>query len=287
MNELFVNIKVDKEERPDIDKVYMNYVQAVTGSGGWPMSVWLTPSLHPITGGTYFPPVAKYGRLGFAEICRKVGELWKESKEEILEQSSQIMEELKQAISRGSSEGAEVEREEALVENERREERIDRSELRKFGYEVESNPFNDPSLDKKFVWKAKQEAGGKEEKKREEQLRELEKLRQRRSERELEKQVWEEERMKMDLDKDGYSFKEWKQKEHQFHLSQARQRSELRIKGGRPKPIDLLYVVINPEIEADFELAEPAKVTSLSQKKWKTSFLIYLVLIYFFLIKGC
>ena len=56
LNEKFVAIKVDREERPDIDRVYMNFVQATTGSGGWPMSVWLTPDLKPFYGGTYFPP---------------------------------------------------------------------------------------------------------------------------------------------------------------------------------------------------------------------------------------
>src|SRR3712207_8781938 len=61
MNELFVNIKVDREERPDLDDVYMAAVQAMTGSGGWPMSVFLTPSLEPFFGGTYFPPDDRHG----------------------------------------------------------------------------------------------------------------------------------------------------------------------------------------------------------------------------------
>ena len=56
MNEHFINVKVDREERPDVDKVYMSFVQATTGGGGWPMSVFLTPKLKPIYGGTYFPP---------------------------------------------------------------------------------------------------------------------------------------------------------------------------------------------------------------------------------------
>ena len=56
LNEQFVSIKVDREERPDVDRVYMTFVQATTGSGGWPMSVWLTPDLKPFYGGTYFPP---------------------------------------------------------------------------------------------------------------------------------------------------------------------------------------------------------------------------------------
>jgi uncharacterized protein YyaL (SSP411 family) len=60
MNREFVNIKVDREERPDVDRVYMTFVQATTGGGGWPMSVWLTPDLKPFVGGTYFPPEDRY-----------------------------------------------------------------------------------------------------------------------------------------------------------------------------------------------------------------------------------
>ena len=64
LNEHFVSIKVDREERPDVDRVYMTFVQATTGSGGWPMSVWLTPELKPFYGGTYFPPTSRWGRPG-------------------------------------------------------------------------------------------------------------------------------------------------------------------------------------------------------------------------------
>jgi uncharacterized protein YyaL (SSP411 family) len=70
MNENFINIKVDREERPDVDKLYMSFVQAVTGGGGWPMSVFLTPDLEPITGGTYFPPNDAYGRPGFPTVLK-------------------------------------------------------------------------------------------------------------------------------------------------------------------------------------------------------------------------
>lgn len=70
MNELFVNVKVDREERPDVDRVYMTYVQATTGSGGWPMSVFLTPDLKPFFGGTYFPPEDRLGRPGFPTVLR-------------------------------------------------------------------------------------------------------------------------------------------------------------------------------------------------------------------------
>ncbi len=67
MNREFVNIKVDREERPDVDRVYMTFVQATTGGGGWPMSVWLTPDLKPFVGGTYFPPEDRYGQPAFQE----------------------------------------------------------------------------------------------------------------------------------------------------------------------------------------------------------------------------
>ncbi len=70
LNRHFVPVKVDREERPDIDRIYMSYVQAATGAGGWPMSVWLTPEGAPFVGGTYFPPVDRYGRPGFADRAR-------------------------------------------------------------------------------------------------------------------------------------------------------------------------------------------------------------------------
>ncbi len=70
MNREFVNIKVDREERPDVDRVYMTFVQATTGGGGWPMSVWLTPDLKPFVGGTYFPPDDRYGQPGFRKVLR-------------------------------------------------------------------------------------------------------------------------------------------------------------------------------------------------------------------------
>ena len=71
LNEHFVSIKVDREERPDVDRVYMTFVQATTGSGGWPMSVWLTPDLKPFYGGTYFPPTSRWGRPGFVDILQR------------------------------------------------------------------------------------------------------------------------------------------------------------------------------------------------------------------------
>ncbi len=71
LNREFVSIKVDREERPDIDHVYMTFVQATTGSGGWPMSVWLTPDLKPFFGGTYFPPKRRVGQSRFSGVARR------------------------------------------------------------------------------------------------------------------------------------------------------------------------------------------------------------------------
>ena len=76
MNELFINIKVDREERPDLDQIYMNAVQLMTRRGGWPMSVFLTPDLKPFFGGTYWPPEARMGMPGFRDILQKVSEAW-------------------------------------------------------------------------------------------------------------------------------------------------------------------------------------------------------------------
>ena len=80
MNDLFFNIKVDREERPDIDKTFMIFIQQLGVGGGWPISVWLTPSKLPIWGGTYYPPRDKYGRLGFPTVLDKFSSLYKEKK---------------------------------------------------------------------------------------------------------------------------------------------------------------------------------------------------------------
>ncbi|CAM6089523.1 unnamed protein product [Calypogeia fissa] len=103
MNDWFVNIKVDREERPDVDKVYMTYVQATQGGGGWPMSVFLTPELKPIVGGTYFPPDDRYGRPGFKTVLRRVHEVWKEKKDSLREAGDQIVQQLADATTANSS----------------------------------------------------------------------------------------------------------------------------------------------------------------------------------------
>src|SRR5471032_3218681 len=90
LNEQFVAIKVDREERPDVDRVYMTFVQATTGSGGWPMSVWLTPDLKPFYGGTYFPPSSRWGRPGFVDILGEIAKVWGAEPEKI-QQSAEAM----------------------------------------------------------------------------------------------------------------------------------------------------------------------------------------------------
>jgi uncharacterized protein YyaL (SSP411 family) len=97
MNREFVNIKVDREERPDVDRVYMTFVQATTGGGGWPMSVWLTPNLQPFVGGTYFPPADRYGQPGFKKVLERIAAAWKENHEKITEQGASIVDALRKA----------------------------------------------------------------------------------------------------------------------------------------------------------------------------------------------
>src|SRR5437870_4175155 len=97
MNREFVNIKVDREERPDVDRVYMTFVQATTGGGGWPMSVWLTPDLKPFVGGTYFPPEDRYGQPGFKKVLERIAAAWKQGHDKIAEQGGRIVAALRES----------------------------------------------------------------------------------------------------------------------------------------------------------------------------------------------
>ncbi len=90
LNRDFVSIKVDREERPDVDRVYMTFIQATTGSGGWPMSVWLTPDLKPFVGGTYFPPEDRYGRPGFKTVIQRISKSWKSDRNAVIAQSENV-----------------------------------------------------------------------------------------------------------------------------------------------------------------------------------------------------
>jgi uncharacterized protein len=105
MNREFVNIKVDREERPDVDRVYMTFVQATTGGGGWPMSVWLTPDLKPFVGGTYFPPEDRYGQPGFKKVLERIAAAWKDNHDRIVEQGGKIVAALRESQSTPAAEG--------------------------------------------------------------------------------------------------------------------------------------------------------------------------------------
>jgi len=96
LNRWFVPVKVDREERPDVDRIYMTFVQASTGGGGWPMSVFLTPDLKPFFGGTYFPPDNRYGRPGFGAILERIAEAWQRERERIMQSSSDVVAQLAQ-----------------------------------------------------------------------------------------------------------------------------------------------------------------------------------------------
>lgn len=91
LNENFVAIKVDKEERPDIDSVYMSFCQAFTGSGGWPMSVFMTPDQKPFFAGTYFPPVSRHGMKSFREILLAVAKMWKQDRDKLVWSASEMV----------------------------------------------------------------------------------------------------------------------------------------------------------------------------------------------------
>lgn len=91
LNQNFVSIKVDREERPDIDSVYMNVCQALTGSGGWPMSIFMTAEQKPFFAGTYFPPVPRHGTIGFPQLLRVIAKQWKSSREELLNSAEKIL----------------------------------------------------------------------------------------------------------------------------------------------------------------------------------------------------
>src|SRR5213592_1814679 len=92
MNEGFVNVKVDREERPDLDAIYMDAVVALTGSGGWPMTVFLTPDGEPFYGGTYFPPEPRHGLPSFRQVLEALGEAWRERRGDVTRSAAQLVE---------------------------------------------------------------------------------------------------------------------------------------------------------------------------------------------------
>jgi hypothetical protein len=97
LNAHFVSIKVDREERPDVDKIYMTAVQAMTGQGGWPLTCFLTPDLKPFFGGTYFPPESRYGRTGFLDLLRQVRQVWTTRRAELDESALELFQRLESA----------------------------------------------------------------------------------------------------------------------------------------------------------------------------------------------
>ncbi len=105
MNANFVNIKVDREERPDVDAIYMEATQAMTGHGGWPMTCFLTPSGEPFHCGTYFPPAPRHGMPGFPELLMAVRQAWNSRGDQVREAAKRIAEELAQRSSRQAGRG--------------------------------------------------------------------------------------------------------------------------------------------------------------------------------------
>jgi len=106
LNEYFVSIKVDREERPDVDKIYMTFVQSTTGSGGWPLNVFLTPELKPFFGGTYFPPDGRPGRPGFLPLLQQIAQLWRERKMEISASADELHARLELITTRDAKENS-------------------------------------------------------------------------------------------------------------------------------------------------------------------------------------
>jgi len=102
LNAHFVSIKVDREERPDVDRVYMAYVQAVTGHGGWPLSAWLTPDLKPFYGGTYFPPDDRQGRHGFGTVLKALAQGWANERENLIAEGNRVIESLQNHFAKRS-----------------------------------------------------------------------------------------------------------------------------------------------------------------------------------------
>ncbi len=110
LNEHFVSVKVDREERPDLDRIYMKAVQALTGSGGWPMSVFLTPDGKPFYAGTYFPPVPRHGMPSFRHVLRTIAEAWQNRRQELAEGGERVVQSIEQRLT-PRAEDQELERE--------------------------------------------------------------------------------------------------------------------------------------------------------------------------------
>ncbi len=108
LNTHFISVKVDREELPDVDEVYMTVVQALTGSGGWPLTVFLTPELEPFFGGTYFPPDDMYGRTGFKKLLAQLSELWRDKRDDVLQSARNITTTIRSHTGEASEESGEL-----------------------------------------------------------------------------------------------------------------------------------------------------------------------------------
>jgi uncharacterized protein YyaL (SSP411 family) len=131
MNERFVNVKVDREERPDVDGIYMDAVVAMTGQGGWPLTAFLTPAGEPFLGGTYFPPEPRHGLPSFQQVLVAVSELYRERREDVTRRTQVLLDALEQAAS--ASPSAEPLRESLLLDAVRRLEELHDPEWGGFG----------------------------------------------------------------------------------------------------------------------------------------------------------
>jgi uncharacterized protein len=105
LNEHFISLKVDREERPDVDRIYMTFVQAMTGQGGWPLTCFLTPDLEPFYGGTYYPPENRHGRPGLLTVLEQVRQAWAGRRHELLESARQMHDRLSQALAHEATPG--------------------------------------------------------------------------------------------------------------------------------------------------------------------------------------
>ncbi len=117
LNSHFIPIKVDREERPDLDDLYMDAVQILTGHGGWPMSVWLAPDLRPFYGGTYFPPQPVRGMPGFIPLLKRIAELWKEKRSDVIGQAAELTNDLARQASLAVREARDSLPDESVFEN--------------------------------------------------------------------------------------------------------------------------------------------------------------------------
>jgi uncharacterized protein YyaL (SSP411 family) len=102
----FISIKLDREERPDVDKIYMTAVQAMSGQGGWPLNCFLTPDLHPFYGGTYFPPEPKYGHPSFMQVLSQIAKIWESRRDQILQSATGFYDQLKSLASAAPAKAA-------------------------------------------------------------------------------------------------------------------------------------------------------------------------------------